>query len=503
MKKLSLLIALACATLHAQEWKGTTPPTVNDRDIDSLKKINRIAEDSKTNTHALNMIVLLSPIIQATSSGEWNGTTFPSVNDTVATASLKKINKILNDARTGTHPLYVNGVGGGSGVGTVTNVSGTTGQITVTNPTTTPVLSIPNAMVFTGAATLKAQSWKLIGQTNYSTLITALDTTGYVALGDVDTAHNGTNIEISDQFSSINIKAGTSILLNGPVTANSITVSGASALAAVSASGAVTGAGFTARFATPGPIGSTSASTGAFTTLSASSTVSGQGFIDRLATPGPIGNTSASTVAATTLSASSTVSGQGFIDRLATPGPIGNTSASTIAATTLSASSTVSGTGFVNRFSTPGPIGDGTPSTGAFTTLSASSTVSGAGFDNIKAGAIGITIDGGGSAITTGTKGDIQVPFNCTITAVTMLADTSGSAVVDVWKDVFANYPPTVADSITASAKPTISAATNSTDSTLTGWGAGKTVTAGDTIRFNVDSASTITRLTIELKYTK
>jgi hypothetical protein len=463
MKKISLLIALACATLHAQEWKGSTFPTNNDRDTDSLKKINRIAEDSKTNANPLNMIILLSPILQATASGEWNGTTFPSINDTVATASLKKINKILNDARTGKAPLQVTiagGGGGGSGIGTVTNVSGTSGQITVTNPTTTPVLSIPNAMVFTGAATLKAQTWKLIGQTNYSTLITALDTTGYVALGDVESAHNGTNIEISDQFSSINIKAGTSILLNGPVTANSITVSGASALAAVSASGAVTGAGFTARFATPGPIGSTVAST----------------------------------VAATTLSASSTVSGQGFIDRLATPGPIGNTSASTIAATTLSASSTVSGTGFVNRFSTPGPIGDGTPSTGAFTTLSATSVPTGAGFTALRTGALGITIDGGGSVITSGVKGYLYCPYACTITAATCLADVSGSITIEVWKDTYANYPPVVGDKISASAPITLSSAQKSQDTTLTGWTL--SVAAGDTLAFNVTGTpATVTRV--------
>jgi len=111
---------------------------------------------------------------------------------------------------------------------------------------------------------------------------------------------------------------------------------------------------------------------------------------------------------------------------------------------------------------------------------------------------VGITIDGGGSAITTGTKGFITVPYPCTITQVTMLADQSGSAVVDVWKDTYANYPPTVADTITAAAKPTISAAVKSQDSTLTGWTT--SVSAGDVIGFNVDSAATITRLTVVLR---
>lgn len=110
-------------------------------------------------------------------------------------------------------------------------------------------------------------------------------------------------------------------------------------------------------------------------------------------------------------------------------------------------------------------------------------------------------IDGGGSAITTGEKGDITIPFACTINEWTLLADQSGSVVVDIWKDTYANYPPTVADTITASAKPTISAATKGQSSTLTGWTT--SIAAGDVLAFNVDSASTVTRVTLSLKVTR
>jgi hypothetical protein len=142
------------------------------------------------------------------------------------------------------------------------------------------------------------------------------------------------------------------------------------------------------------------------------------------------------------------------------------------------------------------PVTDG--GTGAST---AAGAVTNLGLDNTKIHAIGITIDGGGSAITTGVKGYIEVPYACTINRVTMLADQSGSAVVDVYKDTYANYPPVAADTITASAKPTITTATKSQDSTLTGWTT--SVAAGDVLGFNVDSASTITRLHIILKVTK
>lgn len=110
---------------------------------------------------------------------------------------------------------------------------------------------------------------------------------------------------------------------------------------------------------------------------------------------------------------------------------------------------------------------------------------------------ITITIDGGGSAISTGVKGYSSSPIGGTIVRARLLADQTGSAVVDVWKDTFANYPPTVADTITASAKPTLSSANHSDDTTLTGWTT--SVTAGDVFGFNVDSATTITRLTLEL----
>ena len=107
-------------------------------------------------------------------------------------------------------------------------------------------------------------------------------------------------------------------------------------------------------------------------------------------------------------------------------------------------------------------------------------------------------IDGGGSAITTGVKGYLEIPFACTIDRVTMLADQSGSIVVDIWKDTYANYPPVDADSITASAVPTITTATKSQDATLTGWTT--SITAGDILGFNVDSATTVTKVTISLR---
>lgn len=107
-------------------------------------------------------------------------------------------------------------------------------------------------------------------------------------------------------------------------------------------------------------------------------------------------------------------------------------------------------------------------------------------------------IDGGGSAITTGAKKVyISVPNTCTITKMRLLADVSGSIVLDLWKDTFANYPPTVADTIVASAKPTLSSAIKVEDTTLTGWTTA--LAAGDIIEVNVDSATTVTKVYMDL----
>lgn len=121
--------------------------------------------------------------------------------------------------------------------------------------------------------------------------------------------------------------------------------------------------------------------------------------------------------------------------------------------------------------------------------------------NDVTIGTITFIIDGGGVAITTGIKGDLTIPFACTINEWTLLADQSGSIVVDIWKDTYANYPPTVADTITASAKPTITTATKGQSSTLTGWTTA--IAAGDTLRFNVDSITTCQRVTLSLKVTR
>lgn len=105
------------------------------------------------------------------------------------------------------------------------------------------------------------------------------------------------------------------------------------------------------------------------------------------------------------------------------------------------------------------------------------------------------------------TVGNIQTPVNdvhvrCpvkgTIVGVTVgTTGGPGSAVIDIWKDTHANYPPTVADSICASAKPTLSSVSKYEDTTLTGWTTA--IAAGDWLVFHLESSGAFKAIFVQL----
>ena len=113
-------------------------------------------------------------------------------------------------------------------------------------------------------------------------------------------------------------------------------------------------------------------------------------------------------------------------------------------------------------------------------------------------------IGDGTNAITTGAVplAMVTAPRGGTITSWTIescdaATPTSGSITLDIWKDSYANYPPTVADTITASAKPSVTTATKNTSSTLTGWTT--TFSLGDVFFVNVDSVTSFKAVTLTL----
>lgn len=86
-----------------------------------------------------------------------------------------------------------------------------------------------------------------------------------------------------------------------------------------------------------------------------------------------------------------------------------------------------------------------------------------------------------------------RVPHKFTVTGWEIVATgdapVSTTAVVDVWLDTGANYPPTNADSIAGTEKPTLTAATRATDTSLSTW-TDTSFEAGDYLGFECESIS-------------
>lgn len=119
------------------------------------------------------------------------------------------------------------------------------------------------------------------------------------------------------------------------------------------------------------------------------------------------------------------------------------------------------------------------------------------------AGLIVFTVDGAGSPISAG--GTIYLPcpkFKCIIMGWTMVGDdATGSAVIDIWK---AAYPtvPTVADTITAAAKPTLTSQQINRAQSVPTWTA-VNLSEEDTLAFHIDSVSRHTVLTLSVSIAK
>lgn len=113
--------------------------------------------------------------------------------------------------------------------------------------------------------------------------------------------------------------------------------------------------------------------------------------------------------------------------------------------------------------------------------------------------AVEFVLDGGGAAISAGTKGYVKVPFAGNITAWDLFADVSGSMVIDVKRCTYANYPTTA--SIAGTEKPTLSSAVKNQDTALTTWTTA--LATGDVLEFNVESCVTVTKATLAISITR
>jgi hypothetical protein len=163
---------------------------------------------------------------------------------------------------------------------------------------------------------------------------------------------------------------------------------------------------------------------------------------------------------------------------------------------THDASETVSGTFAIARIPTGSTAG--TVCTGNDSRLSDATTAK----TRTDSGTLQLDLDGNGAALPVAViKGQLRVPYNCTITSWELVSNETGSIEIDIEKDTYANFPPTSADSITGSARPTITASNKAQSSTLTGWATA--LNEGDYLKVEVLSVSAITQASLTLRVTR
>lgn len=115
--------------------------------------------------------------------------------------------------------------------------------------------------------------------------------------------------------------------------------------------------------------------------------------------------------------------------------------------------------------------------------------------------AIVFVFDGGGSTMTTGEKGDVWIPFACSVMGWTMVADAAGSVKVELWVSSYAAHPHASADLIFSTDQPLISGVRKNQDTALTSWLT--SINAGDVMTFYLSEAVTATHVILTLDIVK
>jgi len=111
----------------------------------------------------------------------------------------------------------------------------------------------------------------------------------------------------------------------------------------------------------------------------------------------------------------------------------------------------------------------------------------------------GVTFDGGGSVLSGTLTRCGLVDFAGTIQSATIFADIAGSATVDVKTVAYPSYTgPASTSSIAAAAKPTLSNAITSQNTTLTGWDT--SIAANTMVCYVLTSPATAHWVTVDLK---
>jgi hypothetical protein len=113
----------------------------------------------------------------------------------------------------------------------------------------------------------------------------------------------------------------------------------------------------------------------------------------------------------------------------------------------------------------------------------------------------------GGTSTVTACDQEISLPTDGTIIAWTILADKTANASIDLWVEDYADYPPTIDDSICNSSYITLSSANKSMDSIeiqdapILNWV--RAFNAGSIMTAHIRSVSLASRITLIIEYVK
>lgn len=109
---------------------------------------------------------------------------------------------------------------------------------------------------------------------------------------------------------------------------------------------------------------------------------------------------------------------------------------------------------------------------------------------------LGVSIDGGGSTISTGVKAYSSAPFAGNIVGWSVSANGSGNLSMDLWKG--AAGTPAISGVVNNGIFPTLSRQISASSSTVTGWSSG--VAVNDNFAWVVTSASGVSYATLNVR---
>lgn len=109
---------------------------------------------------------------------------------------------------------------------------------------------------------------------------------------------------------------------------------------------------------------------------------------------------------------------------------------------------------------------------------------------------INYVVDATPNVVSTGVKGQVTIDVTGTIESWTLVSDVPGNLIVDVKKTSYQNYPSF--SSVTGTEKPTLTNQSKNKDDGLSTWDT--LLTAGDILRFEVESCDLIKQFMIAMK---